>query len=104
MTTSTTLTSRIFKPLLLKGLPPKNSKNAPTTNPNKPIREPKAIKNSKPAITSEKYDPTSISNQNCNVFLFDRSINQTYLKGKMHLSIEKKFVLYRTIKEIKEEK
>ena len=57
------LTSKIFNPLLLKGLPPRNNIKPPITMPNIPIREPKAIKNSNPANTSEKYDATSITDQ-----------------------------------------
>ena len=75
------LISMIFNPFPLKGLPPKNNINTPITNPNKPIRDPKAIRTSNPAKTSEKYDPTSISNQIFIMFI-DRSINQNYLKEK----------------------
>ena len=57
------LTSIIFNPLLLKGLPPKNNINPPITKPNIPIREAKAIRKSNPAKTSEKYDATSITDQ-----------------------------------------
>lgn len=67
---NTTLIISIFNPLLLKGLPPKNNRAIPNTSPKKPISEPKAIRKSIPPKISEKYDPTSISNQNCNIFTF----------------------------------
>ena len=63
------LTSMIFNPLLLKGLPPKNNINPPITKPNIPMREPNAIRNSNPAKTSEKYDATSITDQSFNIFI-----------------------------------
>ena len=63
------LTSIIFNPLLLKGLPPKNNIKPPITKPNIPTREAKAIRKSNPAKTSEKYDSTSITDQLLNIFL-----------------------------------